>query len=376
MQRDFDCPICSSRDWQDVQRYHYHCRDHVEPSAGGRLLRRLGDLWPLLVHNAPVSPPGSQRSLNPYERLRRRVLFEVWQPEREEITLTVRLCTHCGFAAYSPRPTAADLRAKYQFLADQAPAAPVASAASTAEAPPLEALLNHRRAQRVFALVRGVNNQAGLAVLDYGGASGVMLRPFLAAGHHCSLVDYNDSQLPGVEKIADDLDDLESSSRFDVILCNHVLEHVAEPLRLVATLRQHLRPAGVIYAEVPHQILGGVRLGADPVTHVNFFSLPALRRLFARGGYEVIRDATQTATYGRARLKVSWLLARQSEALGAGAPTPAGARISPAEISLLLHPGRLPVVSHLLRHYVLPRAEDLMLQWRLRLFAPGKWGRS
>lgn len=56
------------------------------------------------------------RVLSDYELLRRRVLFEVWCPGRNEVTLTERMCRQCGFMAYAPRPTSADVAAKYRFL--------------------------------------------------------------------------------------------------------------------------------------------------------------------------------------------------------------------------------------------------------------------
>ena len=61
--------------------------------------------------------------------------------------------------------------------------------------------------------------------------------------------------------------------KFDIVICSHVLEHVSDLSNLVTKLKEQLKSNGIIYAEVPQEIWAGLRIDADPVTHVNFFSL-------------------------------------------------------------------------------------------------------
>lgn len=367
MKTEFPCPVCRSDDWEDVQTFHFHRTDHAADgcSRSDRIRQRLAELWRIFLWNAAVPKSVHFLTLNAYESLRRRVLFEVWLPDEDHIELTTRICRQCGFMAYAPRPTDEDIRDKYLFLnATQQASTTSPQPPPQSQPPPLIEYLECRRAERVYAAVRPVMPEGRLEVLDYGGASGKMLRPFLEQGDTCSLVDYDADQIEGVKKIANDLDDMPDDVKFDVIICNHVLEHVAEPLQLVQKLRRYLKEGGVIFAEVPHQILAGVRLGADPVTHVNFFSPQSFGRLFQVAGYELLDDRVQVGNYGRARLKVIWILARNSAgAESAGKPIDS---FGGAEIKRLLQPGRLRLIEHMLQIHLLPRIENMLLSLGLK----------
>ncbi len=316
---------------------------------------RLAELGRIFLHNSPVPATVHFQALNDYEKLRRRVLFEIWQPEQQQIEFASRICRQCGFMAYAPRPTDDDIRDKYLFL-NKIESLPQISATTK---PPLIEFLEQRRAQRVYDLLRPELADGKLEVLDYGGADGKMLRPFLEQGDDCALVDYDDRQIAGVTKIANDLSDMPPGKTFDAVICNHVLEHVAEPLPLVGGLRDCLKSRGVVYAEVPHQILAGIRLGADPVTHINFYSPRSFRLLFERAGFHVLRDHVQVGNYGRARLQVICLVAQKQDGVDHEVTTNSIA--SPQEIHRLLHPGRLRLMGHFINIHLLPRLENLLL---------------
>src|SRR4051794_10681846 len=88
LQLPFPCPSCSSSQWRELGAYTY--------------LRS--------EHDSDVS------TLSEYQRLRRRVLFEVWAPDAAVLELRAQVCLTCALIIYSPRPTAADVDAKYRFL--------------------------------------------------------------------------------------------------------------------------------------------------------------------------------------------------------------------------------------------------------------------
>ena len=68
-----------------------------------------------------------------------------------------------------------------------------------------------------------INLQRVHKVLDYGGGDGRLMQAFQNAGKECYLVDYNQSCIPGVTKLADKIQEVEQT--FDLIICSHVLEH-------------------------------------------------------------------------------------------------------------------------------------------------------
>ena len=85
------------------------------------------------------------------------------------------------------------------------------------------------------------------------------------------LVDYNQNCISGVTKLADTIEDLSQSKKFDLIICNHVIEHVAQPLQVLKKLVSYLDDHGHIFIEVPMEVWKHPPLAREPVTHINFF---------------------------------------------------------------------------------------------------------
>jgi hypothetical protein len=98
---DPSCPICTSCVWRTLGARRYAQSD----------VERLSD----------------------YEKARYRVLFEVWFPGKEAVTLTSKSCEDCGFVTYTPRPTTEDVDRKYHFLADLGLSGPTADPDSESE---------------------------------------------------------------------------------------------------------------------------------------------------------------------------------------------------------------------------------------------------
>jgi len=341
---DYPCPVCQATAWQPVQDFVYDTRDRttsvpVYRRYWQRLQRHLGLLW----FNAPYPRVVSVPPLNKAQRLRRQVLFECWFPGAETVTLTSLLCSQCGFMTYTPRPTTPDLQAKYAFLASE----PGLHDSATE-------LYDIARAQRMYqAVIAHFHTRTHpLEILDYGGGDGRLMQPFLQRGDHCFLVDYASAIRPGVVKLGDELEVVPTDRVFDVIICSHVLEHLADPLEIVQQLRARLKPAGLLYAEVPQEIWGGIRIEYDPVTHVNFFTQYTLEYLFLCAGYSILTSRQIWGSYGKAQKAVIWLLAQPSDA-PAALPT----TLFSSEINL--HPGRIRSLWRLLRQFVPTRIPDV-----------------
>ncbi|MGQ0679153.1 MAG: glycosyltransferase [Actinomycetota bacterium] len=96
-----------------------------------------------------------------------------------------------------------------------------------------------------------------------------------------------------------DLDAELGSERFDVILFADVLEHLADPARILRRVKGLLAPGGYVCASIPNVTHGSVRLallaGAFPYseaglldrTHLRFFDRKGVGDLFDRAGYRV-----------------------------------------------------------------------------------------
>lgn len=258
MRDNFECPACSANDWDSVLEHEYS---------------------------------RSQRAPSEYVALRRRVLFELWMPDDDVVRLTSVMCRGCGFMTYRPRPSNADIDAKYRLLQQEERHIGAQKDDARSRA------LDRKRAARIFRAVTRQTGARKLDVMDFGGGDGKLLRPFLEAGHRCSLVDYNVEPLPGIEKIGDTLDDVAPDITFDVIICSHVIEHLAEPGEQVEAFRGRLREGGVIYGEVPAGVWRGIGIRDDPVTHVNFFNGHSFARLFATRGLRVLSMERRVGLY-------------------------------------------------------------------------------
>jgi 2-polyprenyl-3-methyl-5-hydroxy-6-metoxy-1,4-benzoquinol methylase len=111
----------------------------------------------------------------------------------------------------------------------------------------------------------------------------------------------------------------EGGSSYDLIFLNHVLEHVADPLDMLAQVKRRLAPEAVAYIEVPNS---DYRFKQNVFPHTCFFTPGAISRLGARAGLAVI-DCT---VFGHqpAGLPTLPLRAAYRIAATAGLPTLAG----------------------------------------------------
>jgi SAM-dependent methyltransferase len=236
-----------------------------------------GDRWVRIGGRTYVRDEMS--ALKEYVRDRYRVLFEVWCRNSDEFTIASQVCQACGLAIYTPRPSAQDLREKYYFLQ---------SIGSSKPASPHDSKRERLRAVRVFRIVgRHISQVCGTRVLDFGGADGRLMQELADRGATCHLIDFCEIAVPGVVRIGSTENDIPAVGSYDVVVCSHVLEHLAEPFHIVQKLAGSLRAGGILYAEVPMEIWRRPPLPKEPVTHINFFTPASMSFLMRRAGLKV-----------------------------------------------------------------------------------------
>ena len=172
---------------------------------------------------------------------------------------------------------------------------------------------------------------------------------------------YGPTTVPGVRRLGSTLRELSSAEQFDLIICSHVVEHLAAPGAAVRALGSHLRTSGRLYVEVPMEIWAE-SLPEEPVTHVNFFTPSSLQLLLEESGLTVDSCRLEGAQYvAGAWALVVCAVARQ------GATTHGRTdRHGPSETMAFLSPN---VWLKLMSFCLMPRAIPMVLRSQLRASA-------
>ena len=197
--------------------------------------------------------------------------------------ISMLLCHSCDFIFTNPRLSTSDIQTKYKAIDDLNLGEKVLSPTRKAN------LIG--RSKRIFELIQsqlttGAGQFSDLSILDYGGAEGFLLLPFLDKGARGYLVDFLEFPSPDdrIQYLGRDLEDVPPSMKFDVVFLLHTLEHVVEPVELIRALGKYLKPGGVLYIEVPLGAWLEWEFLREPLTHVNFFSESSLANAVSIAG--------------------------------------------------------------------------------------------
>ncbi|MBI5566771.1 MAG: class I SAM-dependent methyltransferase, partial [Chloroflexi bacterium] len=163
--------------------------------------------------------------------------------------------------------------------------------------------------------------------IDIGCGPGYILAQVAQWGFDCLGIDFN----PDVVRVANEhfkiparvarVEDLLAiNAQYELALLIHVLEHVEDPAGLLKNVRQLLRPAGVLFIDLPNRNRFALRrslsngnfpAGDYPPHHITFWSTTALAQALKLAGYEVLQCAArplggegQVADFLRHRLKL------------------------------------------------------------------------
>lgn len=134
------------------------------------------------------------------------------------------------------------------------------------------------------------------SVLDVGSGLCVFLHRMKAAGWRCTAIDPDARSVEharaavGVTAVCGDFLTVRGLGRFDAITFNKVLEHVPDPVRMLAKALAHVEPGGFVYVEVPDgeaAVVDGPGREEFFIDHWHIFSVASLAFLAARAGFAV-----------------------------------------------------------------------------------------
>ena len=135
------------------------------------------------------------------------------------------------------------------------------------------------------------------SVLDVGSGLCVFLHRMKAEGWRGTALDPDPRAAAhardtvGVDAVCGDFMTLEDLGRFDAVTFNKVLEHVEDPVLMLAKSRRHLADGGFVYVELPDgeaAALDGPGREEFFIDHPHIFSAASLTLLAARAGFRVL----------------------------------------------------------------------------------------
>ena len=94
----------------------------------------------------------------------------------------------------------------------------------------------------------------------------------------------------GVKAIHGDFMEIQDIGQFDIITFNKVLEHVENPVNMLAKSLTHLNRGGFVYVEVPDgesAVVEGPEREEFFIDHPHIFSLTSLSLLSIQAGFSV-----------------------------------------------------------------------------------------
>ncbi len=161
-------------------------------------------------------------------------------------------------------------------------------------------------------------NPQGRRLLEIGVGSGSFLKAARGCGYEVMGCDLSASicervcRLHGISMHGESLGTLAGENRFDVVVMNHVLEHVNQPIALLNEVRRLLAPGGLVHIAVPNIACWEAKLAGwtsyEPY-HLAYFAPHTLERAVKAGGLVIERLSTHDSFSG-------WFLAVLRTALG------------------------------------------------------------
>ena len=98
------------------------------------------------------------------------------------------------------------------------------------------------------------------------------------------------------------------SSKFDLVTCNQVLEHVIDPISFLKELKNDLKSSGILYLEVP-DVSDFDTLPPDHdrfhMQHLSIFSIKTLERACSVAGFSLIHSSIEKTVRGKNNVVVA-----------------------------------------------------------------------
>ena len=210
----------------------------------------------------------------------------VYEAERSTRGLKVHICAHCGLVQSTPR-------------IDRAARAP-AAVSGGADWGNVRYGKGFRTSAALSALKRYAVLNEEISLLDVGSNRGSFARAFLEAAPEAHVVAVEPDErvadsardLPRTELIVSRIENAAlESDRFDIVHSCHTIEHLAEPMRVLADHWRVLKPNGLLVLDAPNIAI----IESDDIIeewfidkHLYHFSVRTLMRMVTAAGFDIV----------------------------------------------------------------------------------------
>lgn len=176
-----------------------------------------------------------------------------------------------------------------------------------------------RETLKEFEALSGLNVSLPITALDVGCSTGSLVYVLNSKGYTVTGIDIDKNAVKfamshyGIDVREGMIDDiLEKGETFDIVIFNHVIEHIHQPLETLIKVRKLLKPHGKLWIALPN--IDSARfymerektLFLQPAQHVWHFSKMSLINLLLTSGYNEVKVKAIRMRHYRHWLRVGW----------------------------------------------------------------------
>lgn len=180
-----------------------------------------------------------------------------------------------------------------------------------------------RRIELTLALIREFGGTGSVKILDVGCGEGHITSEIKKALPDARIHAF-DLSISAIRKahennpeisfaVADALNSPYPAGPFDIVVCNNLWEHVTEPLRLLARIKEVLAPGGVVIISTPSRyrtsnllrVILGRPVARMSAHHVTEYTVGQMKEMLAWGGFSVRRAISRPEQTGSLKGRIA-----------------------------------------------------------------------
>ena len=161
--------------------------------------------------------------------------------------------------------------------------------------------------KRYTLAIRIVKVKAG-SVLDIGASTGTFLELFKEKGWETWGVEPSKAGEIASQKVDKLLRTTFESARlpknyFDVVILNHTLEHLANPVSVLRKVKTILKKGGIVFVDVPNfgglssKLFGSHWRFLTPEEHLFHFTKESLKKVMEASGFKVVHQESRSGLF-------------------------------------------------------------------------------